>query len=58
MNNTVNLFFSGDFCSKPSTSKIAVSDELKSLIQHQTDQYSLKATVYGKCLELRQLWED
>ncbi len=31
--NTVKLFFAGDFCSKPSTSKITVSDELKDLIQ-------------------------
>ena len=31
--NKVRLFFAGDFCSKPSTSKIAVSDELKNLIQ-------------------------
>ena len=29
----VRLFFAGDFCSKPSTSKISVSDELKSIIQ-------------------------
>ena len=29
----IKLFFAGDFCSKPSTSKISVSDELKSLIQ-------------------------
>ena len=29
----VRLFFAGDFCSKPSTSKITVSDELKNLIQ-------------------------
>ena len=29
----VKLFFAGDFCSKPSTSKICVSDELKDLIQ-------------------------
>lgn len=29
----VKLFFAGDFCSKPSTSNIAVSDELKVLIQ-------------------------
>lgn len=28
-----SIFFAGDFCSKPSTSKITVSDELKSLIQ-------------------------
>lgn len=27
------LFFAGDFCSKPSTSRITVSDELRSLIQ-------------------------
>lgn len=27
------IFFAGDFCSKPSTSAIAVSEELKSLIQ-------------------------
>jgi poly-gamma-glutamate synthesis protein (capsule biosynthesis protein) len=31
--NTIKLFFAGDFCSKPSTSRITVSDELKSLIQ-------------------------
>ncbi len=29
----VKLFFAGDFCSKPSTSRITVSDELKGLIQ-------------------------
>lgn len=29
----MKIFFSGDFCSKPSTSRIRVSDELKSLIQ-------------------------
>ena len=29
----VRLFFAGDFCSKPSTSKIMVSDELKEIIQ-------------------------
>lgn len=29
----VKIFFAGDFCSKPSTSKIIVSDELKGLIQ-------------------------
>ena len=33
MNYRINIFFAGDFCSKPSTSKIIVSDELKSLIQ-------------------------
>jgi len=33
MNKHIKLFFSGDFCSKPSTSRISVSDELKSLIQ-------------------------
>ena len=32
MSNIV-VFFAGDFCSKPSTSKISVSDELKKLIQ-------------------------
>jgi poly-gamma-glutamate synthesis protein (capsule biosynthesis protein) len=32
MSNTVRLFFVGDFCSKPSTSLITVSDELKTLI--------------------------
>ena len=31
--NDVKIFFAGDFCSKPSTSKISVSDELKDLIQ-------------------------
>lgn len=30
---SVKLFFTGDFCSKPSTSKITVSDDLKELIQ-------------------------
>lgn len=29
----IKIFFAGDFCSKPSTSKISVSDELKRLIQ-------------------------
>ena len=33
MNKQIRIFFAGDFCSKPSTSKITVSDELKSLIQ-------------------------
>jgi poly-gamma-glutamate synthesis protein (capsule biosynthesis protein) len=33
MNKQIRFFFAGDFCSKPSTSKITVSDELKSLIQ-------------------------
>lgn len=33
MNNTVNLFFAGDFCSKPSTTKINVSNELRDIIQ-------------------------
>lgn len=33
MNNNLRLFFAGDFCSKPSTSKITVSNELKDLIQ-------------------------
>lgn len=32
-NNRIRLLFAGDFCSKPSTSRISVSDELKSLIQ-------------------------
>ena len=31
--SNVHLFFAGDFCSKPSTSKIIVSDDLRSLIQ-------------------------
>ena len=31
--NNIRLFFAGDFCSKSSTSKITVSDELKNLIQ-------------------------
>ena len=31
--DSIKLFFAGDFCSKPSTSKITVSDELKDLIQ-------------------------
>jgi poly-gamma-glutamate synthesis protein (capsule biosynthesis protein) len=33
MNKQIRIFFAGDFCSKPSTSRITVSDELKSLIQ-------------------------
>lgn len=33
MNKQIKLFFAGDFCSKPSTAKITVSDELKELIQ-------------------------
>lgn len=33
MNDKVKLFFAGDFCSKPSTSKITVSDELQDLLQ-------------------------
>ena len=32
-NIPIRFFFAGDFCSKPSTSEIRVSDELKSLIQ-------------------------
>lgn len=31
--NDIKLFFAGDFCSKPSTSKIAVSEDLRTLIQ-------------------------
>lgn len=31
--NAIKLFFAGDFCSRPSTSRIEVSDELKDLIQ-------------------------
>lgn len=31
--NCLRLFFAGDFCSKPSTAPIKVSDELKDLIQ-------------------------
>ena len=31
--NNVRLFFAGDFCSKPSTSRITVSNELRNLIQ-------------------------
>lgn len=33
MENKLRVFFAGDFCSKPSTSKIEVSDELISLIK-------------------------
>ena len=33
MRDQVKLFFAGDFCSKPSTSKIVVSADLRSLIQ-------------------------
>lgn len=31
--STIKLFFAGDFCSKPTTNYISVSDELKDLIQ-------------------------
>lgn len=31
--SSIRLFFAGDFCSKPSTTKIVVSDELRDLIQ-------------------------
>ena len=34
--SNIRLFFAGDFCSKPSTSKIMVSDELRNLI-HSCD---------------------
>ena len=33
MMDPIRIFFAGDFCSKPSTSKINVSKELKDLIQ-------------------------
>ena len=33
MSSGVSLFFAGDFCSRPSTSRIKVSQELKNLIQ-------------------------
>lgn len=33
LNNKVRIFIAGDFCSKPSTSRISVSDDLLSLIQ-------------------------
>lgn len=33
MSYKASIFFAGDFCSKPSTSKIIVQDELKSLLQ-------------------------
>ena len=33
MMDSVKIFFAGDFCSKPSTSKITVSDDLKELIR-------------------------
>ena len=33
MDKKISIFFAGDFCSRPSTSKISVSDKLKSLIQ-------------------------
>ena len=32
-NSIIQLYFAGDFCSKPSTSRISVSEELRSLIQ-------------------------
>lgn len=31
--NSIRLFFAGDFCSKPSTSRIDVTDELREVIQ-------------------------
>lgn len=33
LEQTIRIFFAGDFCSKPSTTKISVSEELKSKIQ-------------------------
>lgn len=33
MNNSVTIFFAGDFCSKPSTSLISVDEDLKSIIK-------------------------
>lgn len=33
MNKSIKIFFAGDFCSKPSTSYIIPSDEIKELIQ-------------------------
>ena len=33
MDKEIRLFFAGDFCSKPSTTRISVSEELRSLIQ-------------------------
>ncbi|MBQ6161609.1 MAG: CapA family protein [Prevotella sp.] len=33
LKNNIRLFFAGDFCSKPTTTPIKVSDELKDLIQ-------------------------
>ena len=33
MGKKINIFFAGDFCSKPSTSQITVSEELKNIIQ-------------------------
>ena len=33
MGKTIKIFFAGDFCSKPSTSKITVAQDLCSLIQ-------------------------
>ena len=33
MDRKLRLFFAGDFCSTPSTSRISISDELKDLIQ-------------------------
>ena len=33
MNTIVKIFFAGDFCSRPSTSRIVVSEELKDMIQ-------------------------
>ena len=33
MKTELRIFFAGDFCSKPSTSKITVSEDLKDLVQ-------------------------
>lgn len=33
MNHKINIFFAGDFCSKSSTSRITISDELKTLVR-------------------------
>ena len=37
MNNTVNLFFAGDFCSKPSTTNINVSEDLRDIMDRFCD---------------------
>lgn len=63
MNNNVRLFFAGDFCSKPSTSIITVSDELKKVIQScdakvVNFEVPLKPNVSLPILPVERFWQN